>query len=173
VVERLVETAARELHIDPAEIRRRNFITSFPHQTPVIMCYDAGDYDASLQKALELSDYNGFAARRTASKQAGKLRGIGFSNYIEACGIAPSAAVGSLGAGVGLWESAEVRVSPVGTVEVLTGSHSHGQGHETTFAQLVASRLGIEIENVAIVHGDTDKVQFGMGTYGSRSGAAA
>ncbi len=171
VVERLVETAARELHIDPAEIRRRNFITSFPHQTPVIMCYDAGDYDASLQKALELSDYKGFAARRTASKQAGKLRGIGFSNYIEACGIAPSAAVGSLGAGVGLWESAEVRVNPVGTVEVLTGSHSHGQGHETTFAQLVASRLGIPIENVAIVHGDTDKVQFGMGTYGSRSGA--
>src|SRR4029079_4124900 len=91
--------------------------------------------------------------------------------YIEACGIAPSKAVGSLGAGVGLWESAEVRVNPVGTIEILTGSHSHGQGHETTFAQLVADRLGIPISQVSIVHGDTDKVQFGMGTYGSRSGA--
>jgi aerobic carbon-monoxide dehydrogenase large subunit len=171
VVERLVETAARELDMDPAEIRRRNFITSFPHQTPVIMCYDAGDYDASLQKALELSDYKNFAERRKASEQAGKLRGIGFSTYIEACGIAPSQAVGSLGAGVGLWESAEVRVNPVGTVEILTGSHSHGQGHETTFAQLAAERLGIPIDSIAIVHGDTDKVQFGMGTYGSRSGA--
>jgi aerobic carbon-monoxide dehydrogenase large subunit len=171
VVERLVETAARELKMDPAEIRRRNFIKSFPHQTPVIMCYDAGDYDASLEKALELADYKGFSERRKASEQAGKLRGIGFSTYIEACGIAPSQAVGSLGAGVGLWESAEVRVNPVGTVEVLTGSHSHGQGHETTFAQLVSGRLGIPLENIAIVHGDTDKVQFGMGTYGSRSGA--
>ncbi len=171
VVERIVETAAREMKIDPAEFRRRNFITQFPHQTPVIFMYDAGDYGASLDKALELSDYKGFAARKAASAKNGKLRGIGFSAYIEACGIAPSAAVGSLGAGVGLWESAEVRVNPVGTVEVLTGSHSHGQGHETTFAQLVSDRLGVDINNVAIVHGDTDKVQFGMGTYGSRSGA--
>jgi carbon-monoxide dehydrogenase large subunit len=171
VVERLVETAARELKMDPAEFRRKNFIRSFPHQTPVIMCYDAGDYGAALDKALEIADYGGFAARKAESARAGKLRGIGFSAYIEACGIAPSAAIGSLGAGVGLWESAEVRVNPVGTVEVLTGSHSHGQGHETTFAQLVSDRLGIDINNVSIVHGDTDKVQFGMGTYGSRSGA--
>ena len=112
-----------------------------------------------------------FEKRKAASARKGKLRGIGFSNYIEACGIAPSAAVGSLGAGVGLWESAEVRVNPVGTVEILTGSHSHGQGHETTFAQLVSDRLGIPADQVAIIHGDTDKVQFGMGTYGSRSGA--
>jgi carbon-monoxide dehydrogenase large subunit len=171
VVERLVETAAREMKIDPAEFRRRNFITSFPHQTPVIMTYDAGDYHASLEKALELADYKTFPARKAAAAKNGKLRGIGFSTYIEACGIAPSAAIGSLGAGVGLWESAEVRVNPVGTVEVLTGSHSHGQGHETTFAQLVSDRLGIPIDNVSVVHGDTDKVQFGMGTYGSRSGA--
>jgi carbon-monoxide dehydrogenase large subunit len=171
VVERLVETAAREMKIDPAEFRRRNFITSFPHQTPVIMTYDAGDYHASLEKALELADYKGFPARKSAAANNGKLRGIGFSTYIEACGIAPSAAIGSLGAGVGLWESAEVRVNPVGTVEVLTGSHSHGQGHETTFAQLVTDRLGIPIDNVSVIHGDTDKVQFGMGTYGSRSGA--
>ena len=171
VVERLVETAARELKQDPAEFRRKNFIKSFPHQTPVIMCYDAGDYAAALDKALDMSDYKGFAARKAASAKEGKLRGIGFSAYIEACGIAPSAAVGSLGAGVGLWESAEVRVNPVGTVEVLTGSHSHGQSHETTFAQLVSERLGVSIDAVSIVHGDTDKVQMGMGTYGSRSGA--
>jgi len=171
VVERIVETAAREMKIDPAEFRRRNFIKSFPHQTPVIMCYDAGDYEDSLDKALALIDYKGFPARQAAAATEGKLRGIGFSTYIEACGIAPSAAVGSLGAGVGLWESAEVRVNPVGTVEVLTGSHAHGQGHETTFAQLVSDRLGIDINNVSVIHGDTDKVQFGMGTYGSRSGA--
>ncbi len=170
VVERLVEAAARELKLDPAELRRRNFITEFPHQTPVIMAYDTGDYGASLDKALELADYAGFAKRKAASEKAGKLRGIGFANYIEACGIAPSAAVGSLGAGVGLWESAEVRVNPTGNIEVLTGSHSHGQGHETTFAQLVSDRFGLPIDQIEIVHGDTDKVQFGMGTYGSRSG---
>lgn len=171
VVERLIEVAARELGKDPAEFRRENFIRSFPHQTPVIMAYDAGDYDASLAKAIELHDTKGLAARKAESARKGKLRGIGYSAYIEACGIAPSAAVGSLGAGVGLWESAEVRVNPVGTVEILTGSHSHGQGHETTFAQLVSDRLGIPIDSVSIVHGDTDKVQMGMGTYGSRSGA--
>jgi len=171
VVERIVEEAARQLGEDPAEFRRRNFIRSFPHQTPVIMAYDIGDYEASLDKAMQLVDYDGFPGRRRASEAAGKRRGIGLSTYIEACGIAPSAAVGSLGAGVGLWESAEVRVNPTGSVEVLTGSHSHGQGHETTFAQLVSERLGVPLENVEIVHGDTDKVQFGMGTYGSRSGA--
>jgi carbon-monoxide dehydrogenase large subunit len=171
VVERLTEVGARELGIDPAELRRRNFVTSFPHQTPVIMNYDVGDYDASLQKAMELADYKNFKQRKRESARRGKLRGIGFSTYIEACGIAPSQAVGSLGAGVGLWESAEVRVNPTGSIEVLTGSHAHGQGHETTFAQLVSERLGVPIESVSIVHGDTDKVQFGMGTYGSRSGA--
>ena len=172
VVERLVEVGARELGIDPADLRKRNFIKTFPHQTPVIMAYDAGDYHASLKKAhgprrrQRLRQAQARLARATAS-----CAGIGYSTYIEACGIAPSQAVGSLGAGVGLWESAEVRVNPTGSVEVLTGSHSHGQGHETTFAQLVSERLGIPIENISIVHGDTDKVQFGMGTYGSRSGA--
>jgi carbon-monoxide dehydrogenase large subunit len=171
VVERLVEVGARELGLDPADLRKRNFIKSFPHQTPVIMAYDAGDYGASLKKAMEVADVKGFGKRKRESARHGKLRGIGYSTYIEACGIAPSQAVGSLGAGVGLWESAEVRVNPTGSVEVLTGSHSHGQGHETTFAQLVSERLGIPFESVSIVHGDTDKVQFGMGTYGSRSGA--
>ncbi len=171
VVERLVEAAAREIGMDPAAFRKRNFVSKFPHQTPVIMMYDAGDYKASLVKAMDMADVKGFGKRKREAAKQGKLRGLGYSTYIEACGIAPSQAVGSLGAGVGLWESAEVRVNPVGTVEVLTGSHSHGQGHETTFAQLVSSRLGISIDNVSIVHGDTDKVQFGMGTYGSRSGA--
>ncbi len=171
LVERIVEVAARETHRDPAEFRRTNMIKTFPHQTPVILCYDAGDYTGALDKALEMADYKGFPARKAASAAKGKLRGVGFSAYIEACGLAPSAAVGSLGAGVGLWESAEVRVNMVGTVEVLTGVHSHGQGHETTFAQLVSERLGIPIDNVSIIHGDTDKVQMGMGTYGSRSGA--
>ena len=171
LVERIVELAARETGRDPADFRRQNFVKSFPHQTPVILAYDVGDYAKALDKALELADYKGIGARKAASAKNGKLRGIGISAYIEACGLAPSAAVGSLGAGVGLWESAEVRVNPVGTVEVLTGCHSHGQGHETTYAQLVSSRLGIPLENVSVVHGDTDKVQFGMGTYGSRSGA--
>lgn len=171
VVERLVEVTARQLGMDPAKFRKKNYIKRFPHQTPVIMNYDIGDYGASLEKALEISDYKGFPKRKRESARRGKLRGIGFSSYIEACGIAPSQAVGSLGAGVGLWESAEVRVNPTGSIEVLTGSHSHGQGHETTFAQLVSDRLGVPIETVNIVHGDTDKVQFGMGTYGSRSGA--
>jgi len=171
VVERLIEVGAREMKMDPAELRRKNFVKTFPHQTPVIMTYDSGDYDASLKKALEMSDYKGFDKRKREAAKHGKLRGIGFSNYIEACGIAPSQAVGSLGCGVGLWESAEVRVNPTGSVEVLTGTHAHGQGHETTFAQVVSERLGIAIDTISIVHGDTDKVQFGMGTYGSRSGA--
>src|SRR5271169_2131376 len=114
VVERLVEVAARQMGIEPAEIRKRNFINTFPHQTPVIMAYDAGDYHASLKKALEVADVKGFGKRKRETARHGKLRGLGFSTYIEACGIAPSQAVGSLGAGVGLWESAEVRVNPTG-----------------------------------------------------------
>ncbi|MCB1431008.1 MAG: xanthine dehydrogenase family protein molybdopterin-binding subunit [Alphaproteobacteria bacterium] len=171
MVERIMEVAARKLGVDPAELRNKNFIRQFPYQTPVILTYDSGDFEGNLRKAQAAADVAGFAARKAASAAKGKLRGIGYSCYIEACGIAPSAAVGSLGCGVGLWESAEVRVNPVGTIEVLTGSHSHGQGHETTFAQIVSERFGVPIDNIAIVHGDTDKVQFGMGTYGSRSGA--
>ena len=171
VVERMMTTAARDLGVDPAELRSKNFIREFPHQTPVIMNYDAGDFEASLSAAMKAADYDGFPRRRAEAESRGRLRGIGMSCYIEACGIAPSAAVGSLGAGVGLWESAEVRVNAVGTVEVMTGSHSHGQGHATTFAQVVSDRLGIPLDQINIVHGDTDKVQMGMGTYGSRSGA--
>jgi carbon-monoxide dehydrogenase large subunit len=169
VVERLVETAAREMKLDPAEIRRRNFIRSFPYQTPVALQYDTGDYDATLEAAMKLADVQGFASRKQQSLKNGKLRGLGYAAYIEACGIAPSAVAGALGARAGLFEAGEVRVHPTGSVTVFTGSHSHGQGHETTFAQVVADRLGMAIENVDIVHGDTSKVLFGMGTYGSRS----
>jgi carbon-monoxide dehydrogenase large subunit len=171
VVERVVEEAAREMGIDPVELRRRNFIPAdaFPYQTQVALLYDSGNYAGSMDQAVDLIDYAGFAARRDASKASGKLRGIGFSAYIEACGIAPSAVVGSLGAGVGLYESAQVRFNPTGNVTVFVGSHAHGQGHETTFAQIVSDRLGVPIENVEIVHGDTAKIPFAMGTYGSRS----
>jgi aerobic carbon-monoxide dehydrogenase large subunit len=169
VVERLVETAARDLGVSPVDLRRRNFITEFPYATPVGLTYDTGNYAAHLDKALELADVAGFPARKAASKARGKLRGLGYSCYIEACGLAPSNIAGALGARAGLFEAGEVRVHPTGTVTVFTGSHSHGQGHETTFAQVVAAKLGIPMENVEIVHGDTGRVPFGMGTYGSRS----
>jgi carbon-monoxide dehydrogenase large subunit len=169
VVERIVETCAKDLGIDPAELRRRNFIRTFPYATPVGLTYDIGDYDATLDRALELADVKGYAARKAASEQKGFRRGIGYSAYIEACGIAPSNIAGALGARAGLFEAGEVRVHPTGKVTVFTGSHSHGQGHETTFAQVVADKLGIPMEDVSIEHGDTAKVLFGMGTYGSRS----
>ena len=169
LLERIVERAARELGIDPPELRRRNFIRKFPYATPVGLTYDTGDYEATLKRALELADLKGFPARKAASAQRGLLRGIGYSCYIEACGIAPSAIAGALGARAGLFEAGEVRVHPTGKVTVFTGSHSHGQGHETTFAQVVADRLGLALEDVDIQHGDTGKVLFGMGTYGSRS----
>lgn len=171
LLERIVDRAARETGISQSEIRRRNFIPTdaFPYQTPVALQYDNGDYFATLDKCEKLADVAGFASRKAESAKRGKLRGLGYSTYIEACGIAPSAVVGSLGARAGLFESATVRVHPTGSVTIFTGSHSHGQGHETTFSQLVSDTFGIPFENVEIVHGDTDKIPFGMGTYGSRS----
>ncbi|MDI4634472.1 xanthine dehydrogenase family protein molybdopterin-binding subunit [Pelomonas sp. V22] len=169
VVERLVETAAHELKIDPAELRRRNFIREFPYATPVGLTYDTGDYDATLKRVIEIADVAGFGARKAASEAKGLKRGLGYSTYIEACGLAPSNIAGALGARAGLFEAGEVRVHPTGKVTIFTGSHSHGQGHETTFAQVVADKLGIPLDDVSIEHGDTGKVLFGMGTYGSRS----
>ncbi len=170
-LERVIDKAAREMGIDPIEIRRRNFIRpeDFPYQTPVALVYDTGNYHATLDRAVEMADLAGFEARKAESRARGKLRGLGVANYIEACGIAPSSLVGALGARAGLYEAATVRVNPTGSVTVLTGSHAHGQGHETTFAQVVAEMLGIDEANIDIVHGDTDQVPFGMGTYGSRS----
>ncbi len=173
VVERLVETAAQEMGIDRAELRRQNMVQrdQFPYQTPVALEYDTGDFEAVLDRALDISDYAGFADRKAASEAKGKLRGIGLASYIEACGIAPSAVAGALGARAGLYEAATVRVNPTGSISVLTGSHSHGQGHETAFAQIVAEYLGVDPDTVEIVHGDTGRIPFGMGTYGSRSAA--
>ena len=171
LLERLVDVAAQETGRDPVEIRRLNFIQAdqFPYDTPVALTYDIGNYDVTLDKALAAADVPGFDNRRKESKERGKLRGLGIAGYIEACGIAPSAVVGALGARAGLYESAVVRVNPTGSVTVMTGSHSHGQGHETTFAQLVSDRLGVPFDQINVVHGDTAKVPFGMGTYGSRS----
>ncbi|MEM8793239.1 MAG: xanthine dehydrogenase family protein molybdopterin-binding subunit [Pseudomonadota bacterium] len=170
-LERTIDKAAREMGIDPIELRRRNFIQpdQYPYATPVAVEYDSGNYLQTMDKAVEIADVAGFEARKTESAGRGKLRGLGVASYIEACGIAPSTLVGALGARAGLYEAATVRVNPTGSVSVMTGSHSHGQGHETTFAQVVADRLGCDESNIDIVHGDTSKIPFGMGTYGSRS----
>ena len=172
VIERLVEKTAREMGIDSVELRRRNFIQpdQFPYQSPCLVQYDSGNYPLLLERGLERIDFDGFAARRAESEARGKLRGIGISCWVEACGLAPSAVVGALGGGVGQWESANIKFNPTGSVTVFTGSHSHGQGHETVFAQIVSEHLGVPIESVEVVHGDTGVVPFGMGTYGSRSG---
>ena len=171
VLERIVDVAATEMGIDRVELRRRNIIPkqAYPYQTPVIVQYDSGDPMGCLEGALAAADVAGFAARKAESAKSGKLRGIGYSTYVEACGLAPSRLAGQLGARGGLYESATVRVHPSGNVTVLIGTHNHGQGHETTFAQIASEKLGVPFDNVDIVFGDTDKVQFGMGTYGSRS----
>ncbi len=171
LLERLVDCIAHDTGLDRVEIRRKNFIPAdaFPYQTPVALAYDSGDYQTTLRVALKNADWDGFEARRAAAKSRGKLRGIGISTYLEACGIAPSAVVGSLGARAGLYEVANIRVHPTGSVTVFTGTHSHGQGHETTLAQLVCDQLGVPLSQVDVVHGDTAKIPFGMGTYGSRS----
>ena len=171
LLERTMDVAAKQVGMDPAEFRRLNFIPkdAFPYQTAVALQYDVGDYEPLLDRAMAMIEYKSFEDRRAKSAKNGKCRGIGISTYIEACGIAPSAVVGALGGRVGLYESAVVRVDPTGTISVLTGTHSHGQGHDTTFAQLVCDKLGVDIEAVEIVHGDSDRTAFGMGTYGSRS----
>lgn len=168
-LERVIDKAAQELGVDPIALRRQNFITEFPYATPVAVEYDTGDYHATMDKLEEMIDRAGFDARRKASEAKGKLRGLGVNCYIEACGIAPSNLVGQLGARAGLYESATVRVNATGGLVVMTGSHSHGQGHETSFAQVVAEMIGIDESMVEIVHGDTANTPMGMGTYGSRS----
>lgn len=173
LLERMIDLLARELGMDPAEIRRKNFIPKdkFPYTTPTGLQYDSGDYEATLNRALELVDYQNLRQQQAQLRQQGRYIGIGFSTYVEMCGLAPSQAAGAMGFQGGLWESATVRVHPTGKVTVFTGSSPHGQGEETTFAQLVADELGVPFEDVEIVHGDTEMVPFGMGTYGSRSTA--
>ena len=175
LLERLLDLSALEMGVDPTELRLKNFIPAFDgvtqpgYQTNVALQYDSGNYHGVLHRGLEMLGYEDFRKAQKEAAASGKLLGVGFSTYIEACGIAPSAVVGSLGARAGLYEVGQVRVQPTGKVSVFTGAHSHGQGHETTFAQVVADRLGIPMEDVDIIHGDSDTVAFGMGTYGSRS----
>ena len=171
MLERIIDIAARDLGMDPIALRRKNFIQpdEFPYQTPVAMVYDSGDYDALFDKAEEVSSYSDLLAARDAARAEGRLVGVGVSGCIEASGAGPSKVVVSLGAGVGLWESAQVRVHPTGKVSVMTGTHSHGQGHETTFAQVVSDELGVPMEDIEIIHGDTGRIPFGLGSYASRS----
>ena len=174
LIERIMDLAAEQTGLDRLELRRRNFISpdAFPYQTQVALQYDSGNYEPALDKALEIVDHDDLISEQERGrKQGDKLLGIGYSTYIEACGLAPSAVVGSLGAQAGQWESAEIRVHPTGSVTVYTGSSAHGQGHATTFSQIAAERLGIDPDDIEIIHGDTREVPFGWGTYGSRSAA--
>ena len=175
LVERLMHLAGEATGLGPVEIRKRNFLTpdQFPYETQVALTYDSGNYGPAMDRALEMLGYDQLIADQAKRRESpeGKQIGIGFSAYIEACGLAPSAVVGSLGAQAGQWESAELRVHPTGSVTVYTGSSSTGQGHQTSFAQIVADRLQIDVSQVEVIQGDTDLVQFGMGSYGSRSGA--
>jgi len=170
-VERLVELAAARLGLSSSEIRRRNFIPkdAFPYQVCTGHVYDSGDYDQCMALALDGIDATGFAARREAAQARGKLRGLGLSVYTEVAGLGPAQPSAQAGARIGTYEVTTARVNPDATVTVLTGSHSHGQGHETSFAQVVAEKLSVPIENVEVVHGDTTRIPFGTGTWGSRS----
>jgi carbon-monoxide dehydrogenase large subunit len=173
LVERAVDLMARELGLDPAEIRRRNFVpaNAFPHTTATGVTYDSGNYQPTLDKALEIAGYQQLRQEQAQARQEGKYLGIGVTTYVEICGMAPSQVLGAVGAGAGGWESATVRVHPSGKVTVFSGASSHGQGHETAFSQIVADGMGIPFEDVEVVHGDTAQVQFGIGTFGSRSAA--
>jgi carbon-monoxide dehydrogenase large subunit len=171
LLQRMMDILARRLGMDPAEVRRVNFISreEFPYQTPVVVMYDSGDYLTAFNKALEKVGYSEFRKQQEEARKKGRLLGIGISSYVEICGLGPSRAVRSTGFGLGLWESATVRVHPTGKVTVYTGGNPHGQGEETTFAQIVADQLGVPFEDVEVIHGDTGMIPFGMGTYGSRT----
>jgi len=173
LVERLVDMFAAEAGLDPAEVRRRNFIApgDFPYTTATGVTYDSGNYEAALGRALELVNYPALRREQAEARKRGRLVGIGLCSFVEICGIAPSQVLGAAGGGLGGWESSTVRVHPTGKVSVLTGSSAHGQGHETTFAQIVADELGIPMDDIEVVHGDTAQVPLGIGTFGSRSAA--
>ena len=171
LVERMMDRYAAEIGMDPAEVRRKNLIPPFEdgHEVATTVIYDSGNYEAGLDRALELVGYDDFRKEQAAAREQGRYLGIGLSTYVEICGMAPSAVAYTLGARAGVWESALVRVHPTGKVTVFSGSSGHGQGHHTTFAQLAAAELGVAVEDVEVVQGDTDKVQMGTGTFGSRS----
>jgi len=165
LLERMMDLAAKELGMDPAEIRRKNFIPpdAFPYTTPHGITYDSGNYEAALNRALELVEYEKWRKEQQEARKQGRYIGIGISSYVEICGMGPSKAMPAGG-----WESATVRVEPSGKVIVLTGAHPHGQGEETSFTQIVAEELGVAPEDVMVIHGDTEKVQYGIGIFGSR-----
>ncbi|MDE0175223.1 MAG: xanthine dehydrogenase family protein molybdopterin-binding subunit [Defluviicoccus sp.] len=171
ILERLADRAAAAAGIDPVEIRRRNLVPAdaMPYTTPIGPTYDCGDFPAILERALASAGYDGFAGRRAASEAAGRLRGIGIASFVESSGVAPSRLAGAMGARVGFFESAEIRVDREGCVQALLGTHNHGQGHATTFAQILSARFGVPLDRVDIVEGDTGAVPFGTGTFGSRS----
>ena len=168
LIERMIDVVAYDLDLDPLDVRRKNFIgnDAFPYQTGTAVAYDSGDYTAALEKALQMADYDALRQKQAELREQGRYLGIGFSTYVEICGMGPSAAMPAGG-----WESSTVRVEPTGKVTVLTGISPHGQGQETTFAQLMADGLGVDIDDIRIIHGDTDTVQYGIGTFGSRATA--
>ena len=168
LIERMIDIVAHDLDLDPLDVRRKNFIgkDAFPHETGTALAYDSGDYTAALDRALKMADYDALRQQQADLRARGRYLGIGFSTYVEICGMGPSAAMPAGG-----WESSTVRVDPTGKVTVLTGVSPHGQGQETTFAQLVADGLGVDLEDIRIIHGDTDAVQYGIGTFGSRATA--
>jgi carbon-monoxide dehydrogenase large subunit len=167
----MVDRFAQEIGRDPVVVRRKNMIAPFRrgHDVAVGVTYDSGNYRGALNKALEMFDYQDFRREQREARREGRYLGVGFSTYIEICGMAPSSIAASLGAGAGLWESSTVRVHPSGSVSVFTGTSPHGQGHETAFAQMVSSEFGVSMDDVVVVHGDTAAQQFGTGTFGSRS----
>jgi len=171
IIERSIDMLAKKIGMDPSEVRMKNFIPAneFPATVATGLSYDSGNYAVAMNKALQLINYESFRSEQAKKRSEGKLLGIGFSSYVEVCGLGPSNVVRSTGFGLGLWESTTIRVHPSGKVSVFTGSNPHGQGEETTFAQIVVQELGVKIEDVEIIHGDTDKIAFGMGTYGSRA----
>lgn len=171
ILERAMDLLARELKIDPVQLRMKNFIpeNEFPATVATGLSYDSGNYAGAMKKALETVHYEDLRREQEKLRAEGKLMGIGFSSYVEICGLGPSSVVRSTGFGLGLWESTTVRVHPTGKVTVFTGANPHGQGEETTFAQIVAEELGVKLDDVDVIHGDTDRIPFGMGTYGSRT----
>ena len=169
LLERVMDLVARETGMDPADVRRVNLIEKAPYNAVTGLQYDSGRYREVFEEALKIAEYSKWREIQEKARREGRLIGIGISSYIEMCGLAPSRIARATGFGLGLWESAVVRVHPSGKVSVYTGSHPHGQGEETTFAQIVAEELGVPIEDVEIVHGDTAQTPFGMGTYGSRT----
>jgi aerobic carbon-monoxide dehydrogenase large subunit len=173
LMDRMVDLLAGDIGMDPAEVRYKNFIPAdaFPYTTAGTLTYDSGNYQGTLNKALEMVDYRALRQEQQRLRQHGRYLGIGLSTYVEVCGIAPSPAAGAMGFQGGLWEPATVRVLATGKVIVLTGTNPHGQGEETTFAQLVAEHLGVAVEDVDVIHGDTGAIPMGWGTYGSRTTA--